>query len=195
MSEPTDPTTRSESTPAEPGGAEPAAAEPAAAEPASPAIPAPEDDRVAVLAAYLRTNEGKFTDEALAGAARAAGYSDAELVAARGLAGPSWQAPDAAAREGPRKSNAVVTAVAIGYVIVLYVAISTSASVSSDLSGAVGLVGLLLGVVGWAVLRNQEPSIAQGLGCGVVLAVTIPIVVILVILGICIVSGSLPVNS
>jgi len=191
VSEPTDPTTRSESTgPSEPGGAEPAAAEPA-----SPAIPAPDDDRVAVLAAYLRTNEGKFTDEALARAARAAGYSDAELVAARGLAGPSWQAPDNAAREGPRKSNAVVAAVAIGYVIVLYVAISTSASASSDLSGAVGLVGLLLGVVGWAVLRNQEPSIAQGLGCGVVLAVSIPIVVILVILGICIVSGSLPVNS
>jgi hypothetical protein len=200
MTEPTDPTTRSESTgPTEPA-AERAAAEPAAeraaaepaAEPASPAIPAPDDDRVAVLAAYLRTNEGKFTDEALAMAARAVGYSDAELAAARGLAGPSWQAPVRATREGPKRNNAVVAAVAIGYVIVLYVAISTAASASSDLSGTVGLVGLILGVVGWAVLRNQEPSIAQGLGCGVVLAVTIPIVVIVVILGICIVTGSFP---
>jgi hypothetical protein len=183
MTEPTDPTTRSESS---------GPTEPATPEPASPAIPAPEDDRVAVLAAYLRTNEGKFIDEALASAARAAGYSDAELAAARGLAAPSWQAPDRAIAEGPKKNNAVVAAVAIGYVIVLYVAISTSASASSDLSGTVGLVGLILGIVGWAVLRNQEPSIAQGLGCGVVLAITIPIVVILVILGICIVTGSFP---
>jgi hypothetical protein len=183
MTEPTDPTTRSESS---------GPTEPATAEPASPAIPAPEDDRVAVLAAYLRTNEGKFIDEALASAARAAGYSDAELAAARGLAAPSWQAPDRAIAEGPKKNNAVVAAVAIGYVIVLYVAISTSASASSDLSGTVGLVGLILGIVGWAVLRNREPSIAQGLGCGVVLAITIPIVVILVILGICIVTGSFP---
>jgi hypothetical protein len=188
VTEPTDPTTRRESS----GPTEPAAAEPAAAEPASPAIPAPEDDRVAVLAAYLRTNEGKFTDEALGNAARGAGYSDAELTAARGLAGPSWQAPGRATGEGPKKNNAVVASVAIGYVIVLYVAISTSASASSDLSGTVGLVGGILGVVGWAVLRNQEPSIAQGLGCGVVLAVTIPIVVIVVILGICIVTGSFP---
>jgi hypothetical protein len=188
MTEPTDPTTRREPT----RPTEPLPAEPAAAEPASPAIPAPDDDRVAVLAAYLRTNEGKFTDEALARAAGAAGYSDAELAAARGLAGPSWQAPERATGEGPKKNNVVVAAVAIAYVIVLYLAISTSASASSDLSGTVGLVGLVLGVVGWAVLRNQEPSIAQGLGCGVVLAVTIPIVVIVVILGICIVTGSFP---
>jgi hypothetical protein len=178
VTEPTDPTTQSEST--------------GPAEPASPAIPSPDDDRIAVLAAYLRTNEGKFTDEALGRAARSAGYSDVELAAARGLAGPSWQASARTTGEGPKKNNVVVAAVAIGYVIVLYVAISTSASASSDLSGTVGLVGLILGVVGWAVLRNQEASIAQGLGCGVVLAVTIPIVVIAVILGICIVTGSFP---
>ena len=161
-------------------------------EPTGPAIPSPDDDRVAVLAAYLRANEGRFTDEALARAARAAGYSDAELAAARGLAAPSWQAADRTIDAGPKKNNAVVAAVAIGYVIVLYVAISTSASASSDLSGTVGLVGLLLGVVGWAVLRNQEPSIAQGLGCGVVLAVMIPVVVIVVIVGICVVTGTYP---
>ena len=63
---------------------------------------------------------------------------------------------------------------------------------SSDLSGTMGLVGLLIGIVGWALLRNREPSIAQGLGCGVVLAVAIPIVAVLVILGICIVAGSFP---
>ena len=64
--------------------------------------------------------------------------------------------------------------VAIAYVVALYLAIFALASMSSDVSGTVGLVGLLLGIVGWALLRNREPAIAQGLGCGVVLAVTIP---------------------
>ena len=161
-------------------------------EPPKPAATQADDDRVAALAAYFRTNGGRFTDEALGGAARAAGYSDAEITEARQLAAPGWQTGSATTVAGPATNRWVVAGVAIAYVVVLYLAISTSASMSSDLSGTIGLVGLLLGVVGWALLRNREPSIAQGLGCGVVLAVAIPIVVILVILGICIVSGSFP---
>jgi hypothetical protein len=50
--------------------------------------------------------------------------------------------------------------------------------------------GLLAGVVAWALLREERPSLAQGIGCGVVLAIAIPLIVILVILGICLVAGS-----
>ena len=157
-----------------------------------PSATQPGDDRVAALAAYLRTNSGRFTDEALAGAARAAGYSDAEFAAARQLAVGGWQGGGGTTVVGPRRTRPVVAAVAITYVVVLYVAIFVAASMSSDLSGTMGLVGLLIGIVGWALLRNREPSIAQGLGCGVVLAVAIPIVAVLVILGICIVAGSFP---
>jgi hypothetical protein len=86
----------------------------------------------------------------------------------------------------------VVVAVAIGYVVIPYLLISTTGSMSSDLSGTVALVGLLGGVIAWALLRNQRPSLARGIGCGVVLAIVIPVVVIVVIIGICVVSGTFP---
>jgi hypothetical protein len=82
--------------------------------------------------------------------------------------------------------------VAIAYVVGLYALISGTAAISSDVSGMVALVGLLAGVVGWALLRNDRPSLAQGIGCGVVLAVTIPIAAVLVIVGICLVAGTYP---
>ena len=167
--------------PSEPGGGP--------SEPPTPTSPPPGDDRVAVLAAYLRANEGRFTDEALARAARDAGYSEAEIAAAHALAGPSWQAPEAPYPQTRRTDRRVVAAVAIGYVVGLYFLVSTTASMSSNLSGSAGLVGLLGGVIAWFLLRDERPSLAQGIGCGVILAVTIPIVAILVILGICLVAG------
>jgi hypothetical protein len=156
-------------------------------DPTEPTIPPPGDDRVAVLAAYFRSNRGRFTDEALAAAARAAGYTDAEIAAARSLADPTTDIGPAPAG---RANRGVVAAVAIGYVIGLYLLISSAAALSSDVSGAVGLVGLLGGVIAWALLRQERPSLAQGIGCGVVLAVAIPVIVLLVILGICLVAGT-----
>jgi hypothetical protein len=155
--------------------------------PASPTIATGDDDRVAVLAAYLRTNRGRFTDEALAGAARAAGYSEAEIAAARSVADPTTDIGPAPAR---RVNHGVVAAVAIGYIVALYLLTAAASALSSDASGAVGLVGLLGGVIAWALLREERPSLAQGIGCGVVLAIAIPLVVILVILGICLVAGT-----
>ena len=167
--------------PNEPGGGP--------SDPPTPTSPPAGDDRVAVLAAYLRGNEGRFTDEALARAAMDAGYSDAEIAAARALAGASWQAPEARSATTRRTDRRVVAAVAIAYVVGLYFLVSTTASMSSNLSGSVGLVGLLGGVIAWFLLRDERPSLAQGIGCGVVLAVMIPIVAFLVILGICLVAG------
>jgi hypothetical protein len=155
--------------------------------PTEPTAPAPGDDRVAVLAAYLRSNRGRFTDEALAGAARAAGYSDAEIAAARTVADPTTDIGPAPARNVNR---AVVAAVAIGYVVVLYLLITGAGALASDVSGAIGLVALLGGVIAWALLREERPSLAQGIGCGVVLAIAIPLIVILVLLGICLVAGT-----
>lgn len=169
-SDPTDPTERIETSPA------------------GPTIPAPEDDRVAVLAAYLRSNRGRFTDEALAGAARDAGYSEAEIEAARTVADPSTDVGPAAPIR--RVHRGVVAVVAILYVVALYGAISIASSIAIDLNGWAGGAGLLGGVIAWALLRDERPSLAQGIGCGVVLAVVIPLIIILVILGICLVAGS-----
>jgi hypothetical protein len=181
MTDPTDPT--------EPAGP---------TEPASPAIPAPEDDRVAVLAAYLRTNHGRFTDEALARAARDAGYSEAEIRDAAAIAVPGSQAVGIPSGAGGRLNSWVAAAAAIANRNGLYGAIwlvgaaRILTSSASDLSGAVALAGLLAGVVAWALLRNDRPSLARGIGCGVVLAIAIPIVTVLVIIGICIATGSSP---
>jgi hypothetical protein len=148
------------------------------------------DDRVAVLAAYIRSDGGRHTDEALRRAVSEAGYTDAEFVAAQALASPTWQTPDAGS--GPKYSRAVVIGVATAYVLILYVAIAIAAGTSGDASGTVAIGGLLLGVVVWAFLRNERPSLARGFGCGVVMAIVIPIVAVLVILGICIATGSYP---
>jgi hypothetical protein len=170
MTDPTDPTDPTEPT-----------------NPASPTVATGDDDRVAVLAAYLRSNSGRFTDEALAGAARAAGYSDAEIAAARTLADPATDVGRAPVR---RVNRGVVAAVAILYVIALYAAVAIASSFAIDLNGVAGGAGLLGGVVAWALLRDERPSLAQGIGCGVVLAVAIPVIVLLVILGICLVAGT-----
>lgn len=159
--------------------------------PAGPTIAAEGDDRVAVLAAYFRSNSGRFTDEALAGAARAAGYSDAEITAARRVADPTTDAGPAEATTR-HVNRVVVAAVAIGYVIALYTANWILSSIAIDLSPALEGAGLLAGVAAWVLLRNERPSLAQGIGCGVILAVTIPIVAIVAILGICVVTGSIP---
>jgi hypothetical protein len=163
-----------------------------ASDPPAPSSPSsPGDDRVAVLAAHLRANHGRYTDEALRASALAAGYTDAELREARAIAlGTGWAGQAPSSR--PRVDRRVVATVAIGYVVILYALISTTAASSTDLSGTVALAGLLGGVIAWAVLRNERPSLAQGIGCGVILAVVIPIVAIVVIIGICVVAGSYP---
>lgn len=158
--------------------------------PPKPIATQPGDDRVAVLAAYLRSHAGRYTREALARAATAAGYSDAEVTAAQAIADSTWQGPTHGIR--PRYHLGVVTSAAIAYVVLLYAAISTSASRSSDVSGTVAIGGLVLGVVAWALLRRDHPSLARGIGCGVIAAIVIPIVTVLVIVGICIVSGTYP---
>jgi hypothetical protein len=156
--------------------------------PAGPTIAAAGDDRVAVLAVYFRSNRGRFTDDALAGEARAAGYSDAEIAAARSVADPTTDiGPAVPAR---RVDRGVVAAVAILYVIALYGAAAIGDSVVQSLSGVGVGVGLLGGVIAWALLREERPSLAQGIGCGVVLAVMIPLIILLVVLGICLVAGS-----
>jgi hypothetical protein len=158
--------------------------------PATPATPRADDDRVAVLAAYIRSNQGKFTEEALSRKAQEAGYTAAELRAARSLA--EDRGTDRPMTSASRTNRGVVIAVAIAYVVGLYALISGTAAMSGDVSGTVGLLGLLAGVVAWAALRNERPSLAQGIGCGVVLAVTIPIVVVVAIVGICVVVGTYP---
>jgi hypothetical protein len=155
-----------------------------------PTVPAVQEDRVGVLAAYVRTNRDRFTDEALRDAARSAGYSDAEIAAAWAAAGdPTKSIPT------ERRTNVgVVTAVAIAYAAGLY---GLGALVGSmglgDAAAAIGLGLILGGIIGWVVLREARPSLAAGLGWGVLSAVGLPIVVVLGRLGGSRVESGIPV--
>ncbi len=155
-----------------------------------PVVPTVEEDRIGVLAAYVRTNRDRFTDEALRDASRAAGYTDGEITEA-------WSAAGNPAKSIPteRRTNVgVVIAVAIGCVAVLYGLGALIGSMGvGDVAAAIGLGLILGGIVGWVVLRDSRPSLAAGLGWGVLIAVGLPIVIVLGLLGICLVVGSVPV--
>lgn len=157
-----------------------------------PTVPAVEEDRIGVLAAYVQTNRDRFTDEALREAARTAGYTDAEIAAA-------WSAAANPSRAIPteRRTNVgAVIAIAVGYAIAVYGAPALLGSIGAgDIAAIIGLGLVLAGIVGWVLLRDSRPSLAAGLGWGVLIAVGLPLVIILGILGICLVAGSIPVVS
>jgi hypothetical protein len=156
-----------------------------------PTVPSVEEDRVGVLAAYVRTNRDRFTDEALREAARTAGYSDQEISAA-------WAAAGDPAKSIPteRRTNiGVVITVAVAYAAALYGVSALLGSMGvGDIAAAIGIGLVLAGIVGWVVLRDSRPSLAAGLGWGVLLAVGLPIVIVLGLLGVCLVAGSIPVT-
>lgn len=154
-----------------------------------PTVPSVEEDRIGVLAAYVRTNRDRFTDEALREAAGTAGYTDVEIAAA-------WSAAGDPAKSIPteRRTNVgVVIAIAVGYAAGLYAISALLGSMGvGDIAAAIGIGLVLAGIVGWVVLRDSRPSLAAGLGWGVLLAVGLPIVIVLGLLGICLVASSVP---
>jgi hypothetical protein len=156
------------------------------AEERGPVVPAVAQDRVGVLAAYVRTNRDRFTDEALRASARKAGYSDAEIDAAWKSAASRTPMPS------ERRTNAgVVLLVAIVYVVALYGAGTLLGAIGvGDIAAAGGILLVIGGIAGWALLKESRPSLASGLGWGVLLAVGLPLVIVLGILGICIVFGA-----
>jgi hypothetical protein len=154
-----------------------------------PSVPAVSEDRVGVLSAYVQTNRDRFTDEALREAAHSAGYTDAEIAAA-------WSAAADPKRSIPSErqtSVGVVVLTAIVYGVTLYLAAGALSTVGAgELAGIAAIGGLLAGIVGWVLLRDSRPSLALGLGWGVLLAVGLPLIIVLGILGICLVAGTIP---
>jgi hypothetical protein len=150
-----------------------------------PVVPAVAEDRVGVLAAYIRTNRDRYTDDALRAAARKAGYSEAEIAAAWTSAASRTPMPT------ERRTNAgVVVGVAIGFAAALYGGGALLGSIGvGDIAAGAGLLLIVGGIAGWALLRESRPSVASGLGWGVLLAVGLPLIIVLGILGICIVFG------
>ncbi|HYH94289.1 MAG TPA: hypothetical protein VD763_14105, partial [Candidatus Saccharimonadales bacterium] len=53
----------------------------------------------------------------------------------------------------------------------------------------------IVGTVGYATQRGRHPSVAQGLGCGVILVVVFPLVLVLAVLGFCLATGVIPLTG
>ena len=144
------------------------------------------DERTVRLTAYFREHAGRYTPEALRKAARDAGYDDAEIESAWPTV--MWTTPTS--RSGNTRMI-VVIAIAALYVLGLYTAIATLGGLGNGGAATPVALGITIAaIVAWARFRDERPSLAAGLGCGVLASFLIPVVVFLAILGICLVSGT-----
>jgi hypothetical protein len=163
--------------------------------PSDPGIPAPSptpgpstgtgappdrDARILALAAYVRANRDAFTDEALRRAATEAGYDAREIAAA-------WAVSAEPVRG--RGSNAKAFFIMIGYFVgVFAVASVLSAIPETSILGlpAIG-VGLLGAVFAWLTLRDSNPALAEAFRIAVIVLIVVPVILMLVGLGVCVV--------
>jgi hypothetical protein len=155
--------------------------------------PQPGSDRIAGLTAYFGQHRHTFTRQALTAAAASAGYTATEIDTAWALAG--WGSAESAvsALGGPPNFGLAVV-VAILFVAGTYVGAVGLLSNAGTRDGALPgfLTALLGGALAWAGLRSTNPAVARGIGCGVVIAITLPVVLFLVILGVCVAAGYNP---
>ena len=174
-------------------GPEPTA-EPAASTPLDPLAAA---DRATRLAAYFAANRDHYTPDALRRAALEAGYTEAEIDT--GLAAPAaavaWTVPAAASGPGPKILPTIGTTVA--FILGLWALAVVLGSVMADgsLSLIAYVVAIVAATVGWRTLRHEHPSVARGLGCGVIVAFVLPVVVAVAILGFCLATGVIPLTG
>jgi hypothetical protein len=144
------------------------------------------NERTARLSAYFREHAGRYTGDALRKAAREAGYDDAEIESAWPTV--MWTTPTSS----PGRTNRIVaTAIAALYVLGLYAAIAILGGLGNGGAATPVALGITVAaLVAWARFRDDRPSLAAGLGCGVLASILIPVVIFLAILGICIVTGA-----
>jgi hypothetical protein len=145
-------------------------------------------DRITRLVAYFRENRDRFTRDALKRAATDVGYTAEEIETAWSQVG--WGSAETAVA---RPENFAVSAVvAIVYVAGIYLgAIGLGSNPRTiDLALPAFLAALLGGLLAWVALRESRPAIARGIVGGVVIAIGLPVVLFLVVLGVCLVAGS-----
>ncbi len=154
--------------------------------------------RMASLTAYLQTNRDRYTEASLRRASLGAGYTQAEVDAA-------WRAIATAAATGrdlitPRISLPVTIGTTVGFIAGTWLALALGESISQAIgvygaSGAlIWLAAGIIGTVGWVTQRDRHPSLARGLGCGVILVILLPVILVLVVLGFCIATGAMPIG-
>jgi hypothetical protein len=138
--------------------------------------------RIDALAAYFRTNRDAFTQDALRQSAASAGYDPRDIDAA-------WAVSAEPAATLPASSRAVSALVALVYVVGTYASVVALPSnpALSDLAVPAVAFWLVVGILGWLLLRESRPAVAIGLRNGVIVAIVLPLVIFLVVLGFCLV--------
>jgi hypothetical protein len=175
-------------------------------EPPAPVAPLEQPDdglaraqRISALQAYLAQHRDRYTPEALRRAALGAGYTETEIdlasaSIAAGAAPPpvvGWTAPTPAVSiNRPAVLPTIGTIVAYIAGMWALAAVVGSLSGNGSVFGIVYLVGIGLAVLGWVLLREDHPSVARGLGCGVLLIFVLPLAVFVAILGYCVITGN-----
>ena len=149
--------------------------------------------RMASLTAYLEVNRGRFTEPSLRRAALAAGYTTAEVDTAWSRVTTAEPSADPAR---PPFSGAQAGVSFIAFIVVSWLAVSAFETLGRTVDQnvawwIVGWLGVgLIGTVLWWMIRDTRPSLARGVGGGVLVLILLPIVLIVAIFGICLVTGS-----
>jgi len=153
--------------------------------------------RIASLTAYLQTNRDRYTEASLRRSSLDAGYTQAEADAA-------WRAISATTtRDAPiqsRTSVPVIIGTTLAFIGGTWLAVVVVDAIGQAFGfyGSALLIWITAGIVGtiaWAVLRGSHPSVAQGLGCGVILVVLFPAILVLAVLGFCLATGVIPLTG
>jgi hypothetical protein len=151
-------------------------------------VPAPDEAaRREALAEYLRANRDAYTPEALARAARAAGYADPEIEAAGEVAGET-SATAAGFRPRTRASILVLAlygATFLGFAVVF---LSKPSAMQYGWGFALGILGVTLGLALLLSLRTigRSKPRASAAGDAVAALLVLPVVFLLAVVGLCV---------
>jgi hypothetical protein len=138
------------------------------------------DARVLVLAEYMRGNRDAFTEEALRRAAADNGYDPREIDAAWAVS-----AEPVRGRTATGKAFLIVVGYFVGvFVVATILAAIPEASILALPAIGVGLVGA---VFAWLTLRDSNPPLAEAFRIAVIILVVVPVILLLVGLGVCVV--------
>jgi hypothetical protein len=151
-------------------------------EPVPPAAPPVGETREDSLAAWFRANGARYTPEALARAARDGGYSEAEIEAAVARGG------DAALGRSTRTRAAWVLA-GLYLATFLVLVVPTTMTTSTYGLGPI-ILALLLGPIGllFFLRIRRGRSIPAATLAGFTSLLAVPVVLLLIVAGICVVT-------
>ncbi|HEX8941328.1 MAG TPA: hypothetical protein VF763_14325 [Candidatus Limnocylindrales bacterium] len=157
---------------------------------------------------YVRRYGDRYTASQLRYQLEQAGHDEATIEAALRSAGVTEERrPTGWARYGssavgqpigpndhprPRREPLTVLGVLVAFLVGGYATIWLVGTVAPNVAVLVAGVILVAGLVGWASLRETSPSVASGLGWGVLAAVGLPTLAVLVLFGLCVAGAIRP---